>query len=170
MSNPITITTMLLPPDPPRIAKNTSIPSVSANSVRLIITNSRYSSGPQSKNHENVLSSWIGVEQHHVNGVSAHKAFRKYDLNGDGTICREEFAMLMMDLGQPSQGDQFESIFNSLDKDSNGYVSEEEFTSWWNTRNSAIVLQKTQYSESLPNGNSSLNSINFFFLKKELNV
>uniref|UniRef100_A0A0K2UMY9 EF-hand domain-containing protein n=2 Tax=Lepeophtheirus salmonis TaxID=72036 RepID=A0A0K2UMY9_LEPSM len=52
-------------------------------------------------------------------------AFRKYDRNKDGFLCREEFDEMMKTV----EKEQADRIFKSCDTEGNGKISLEEFRS-----------------------------------------
>ena len=55
------------------------------------------------------------------------KVFQHYDKNNDGSLDRDEFGYLLLDLEITLQDAEAQKVFTRLDKDGNGKVSFEEF-------------------------------------------
>ena len=56
--------------------------------------------------------------------------FKKFDADGNGTIEKDEFTKLMIEVKCPS--DKIQEALKSLDKDGNGKISFPEFLKWLN--------------------------------------
>jgi Ca2+-binding EF-hand superfamily protein len=59
------------------------------------------------------------------------RIFAACDPNGDGRIDCDEFHMLLIKLDGEVSREECELDFLFVDTDEDGYVSFEEFTTWW---------------------------------------
>mmetsp|Transcript_835 Transcript_835/g.1839 ORF Transcript_835/g.1839 Transcript_835/m.1839 type:complete len:423 (-) Transcript_835:76-1344(-) len=57
--------------------------------------------------------------------------FKQVDVNGDGTIDREELGKLFAKLEHEITEEELGSVFRNLDLDGDGTISEEEFSKWY---------------------------------------
>jgi len=57
-------------------------------------------------------------------------AFKKYDLDGDGTIHLEELRKALTTKGEPMTNEEVDEFFSDMDKDGNGRIDFEEFISY----------------------------------------
>lgn len=57
-------------------------------------------------------------------------AFRAFDVNGDGVMDRNEFERLCWSLDVFFPGDDFQNMFNRIDKNKDGVIQYEEFINW----------------------------------------
>jgi len=57
--------------------------------------------------------------------------FKQVDVNGDGTIDREELGKLFAKLEHEITEEELRSVFSNLDLDGDGTISEEEFSKWY---------------------------------------
>jgi len=65
------------------------------------------------------------------NEAAARAAFKAADANGDGSLIVEELAVLCAHMGSSLGTQELESALQTLDKDGNGSVEEDEFIHWW---------------------------------------
>ncbi|CAJ1336538.1 unnamed protein product [Effrenium voratum] len=81
------------------------------------------------------------------------RAFRKFDLNGDGRISQEELKRIMMLLDPSFTREDLDSIFVDADPSKDGFVSFEEFAHWATEpqgifgmvpANAAVVMSKEE--------------------------
>jgi Ca2+-binding EF-hand superfamily protein len=77
-----------------------------------------------------IMDEW---ERRQEEDSEALKIFRYFDLDGNGSIDREEFEVMMHVL-QAESPDQFRNDdFGTLDTNGDGEISFEEFEAWWNS-------------------------------------
>jgi len=69
--------------------------------------------------------------------------FRQIDINGDGSIDREELGKLFVLLGHEISEEDLGEVFQSLDLDGNGTISDEEFSKWY-VKSEERVLSKVR--------------------------
>ncbi|KAL9180364.1 hypothetical protein ACHAXT_008334 [Thalassiosira profunda] len=69
--------------------------------------------------------------------------FRQIDINGDGTIDKEELGKLFQKLGHDIGEEQLEEVFTQLDLDGNGEICEEEFSKWY-VKSEERILSKVR--------------------------
>ena len=55
--------------------------------------------------------------------------FNKFDADGNGSIGRDEFNQLMIEI-KTCPSDKIDEAFKSLDRDGNGIISFPEFLNW----------------------------------------
>jgi len=65
-----------------------------------------------------------------IQGDVGH-VFKQIDLNGDGSIDKEELAKMFEMLGHEIAEQELDEVFASLDLDGDGEISEEEFSKWY---------------------------------------
>lgn len=73
--------------------------------------------------------------------------FKRFDEDGDDQIDREEFLLMVEELGITPEEVHTE-LFNSIDTDCNGCISFDEYCSWW-TRGIADNVRLEQVSKML---------------------
>ncbi len=59
------------------------------------------------------------------------EAFSECDTNGNGSICYEEFATLMLNLGAEMDKEECRIGFGEIDQNGDGAIDFEEFFAWW---------------------------------------
>lgn len=72
-------------------------------------------------------------------------SFRKYDVNGDGKLDKEELRMACLDHGVPVSEEELDMSWELLDADGSGGIEYEEFKKLWETDGR---WQKLRRSES----------------------
>ena len=63
-------------------------------------------------------------------GVNIRKAFRQYDVDGNGSIDRSEFEGLLRDLGSKPSPWKIDEAFATVDSDGSGKISYDEFAKY----------------------------------------
>mmetsp|Transcript_130454 Transcript_130454/g.325426 ORF Transcript_130454/g.325426 Transcript_130454/m.325426 type:complete len:612 (-) Transcript_130454:80-1915(-) len=69
--------------------------------------------------------------------------FDKYDANGDGSLCRDELAQMVGDLGE-RVGGELETLFTEIDQDGSGSIDYDECCDWF----AKLVNQSAHASHS----------------------
>lgn len=59
------------------------------------------------------------------------EVFKKFDLNGDNTIDKNEVVQVAKELGQELNQHELNKIFAMLDTNNDGSISFDEFYTWW---------------------------------------
>lgn len=59
--------------------------------------------------------------------IELHNAFKKFDLNGDGRITRDELATAMTSFGNRVSDEEIDQILHRVDQDGNGVIDFPEF-------------------------------------------
>lgn len=59
--------------------------------------------------------------------IELHDAFKKFDLNGDGRITRDELATAMTSFGKRISEEEVDQILHRVDQDGNGVIDFPEF-------------------------------------------
>jgi Ca2+-binding EF-hand superfamily protein len=60
--------------------------------------------------------------------------FAAVDLDGDGWIAAQEFALLLRDLDEDLSEDECLLAFDAADDDADGRINFAEFVGWWTDR------------------------------------
>ena len=75
------------------------------------------------------------VPKEHAEQVSfqtIEEVFHSFDVNNTGYICYDELKLCMKHFGAPFKSEEeAHSTFNSIDKNGDGKITEDEFMAWW---------------------------------------
>jgi hypothetical protein len=80
------------------------------------------------------------------------KCFKRIDVDGSGSLEPAELKLLMMELGKEAKDDYIERIMLEVDTDGDGYVTLQEFESWWletQTLNMQSLVPMAEVKKSL---------------------
>ena len=97
-----------------------------------------------------MLGDWTGSQgsgEPGTNSVSIEAAFAHYDRDRSGSIDPSEFALLLEDLGVEPTPDRISFAFSQLDKNNDGGISFEEFSTWWRADQISYTVKR---SEAIP--------------------
>ena len=63
----------------------------------------------------------------------------RYDVDGGGSLDKEEFACVLKDMGVSIAGEELEKAWAIIDDDGSGGVDEEEFIEWWDNERHTLL-------------------------------
>lgn len=74
------------------------------------------------------------------------QTFQRFDRDGDGVLCENEFALLVANItGEDLDEDELEGTFSSVDVAGKGYVTLNEFITWFQGYEATVAADEPQF-------------------------
>lgn len=164
-SEAVVVNTLLQTPSTPVIAESSSDRSLTSSTVKLkwAAANARpclshealqarskqttaaRNGGPSGDDQiTRILKEWAQETSLDDGCVDFRAKFDRYDADKSSFIELPEFKTLLEELGVPATEERLAAYMEEFDTDSDGKVSFQEFTRWWNRTNVQYVLKRDQ--------------------------
>lgn len=162
-SEPVVVNTLLQTPSPPSITEFSSCSSLTSSAVKLkwaaanarpclsheaLQARSKQSSslrkgGPSGDDQiTRILKEWAQETSLDDGCVDFRAKFERYDVDRSSFIELPEFKTLLEELGVPATEERLAAYMEEFDTDSDGKISFQEFTRWWNKTDVQYVLKR----------------------------
>lgn len=162
-SEPVVVNTLLQTPSPPSVAESSTGNSLTSSAVKLkwaaanarpclsheaLQARSKQSSslrkgGPSGDDQiTRILKEWAQETSLDDGCVDFRAKFDRYDADKSSFIELPEFKTLLEELGVPATEERLAAYMEEFDTDSDGKISFQEFTRWWNKTDVQYVLKR----------------------------
>eukprot|EP00937_MAST-01D_sp_MAST-1D-sp2_P006397 g6397.t1 len=154
-SEGMVVQTMLAAPDAPRLAAAEQARQLTLTWPHTTLTKNAASGAQEAKKGgrekdkvDKVLTEWTRADKDSDGGVDVKRMWDQFlavaDTDGDGTLSKEEFKVLLPELGVDASPARLNELFEVADSGGDGAVCYEEFEAWYTKQGLTYTIKQDE--------------------------